>query len=162
MKRFLLVAVLLSVPAILWAWGYKETGREEAPIRMGYAAFATAWSKDDAHAMSLAWAEDGDHVDPDGQVAKGRKEIEKLLAEQHATVFKGTHLAMRSNPIFYIKHDMALVDGTYEVTGAHDKDGKALPPLKGLFTDIWENNSGRWEIIASRTMIPSPPIGQSN
>jgi len=161
MKRSLLIAVLLSAPAILWAWGYKETKRDEAPIRMGYTAFGTAWNKNDAHALSMAWAEDGDHVDPDGHVVKGRKEIEKLLAEQHATVFKGSHLALKIDPIFYIKHDVALVDGSYEVSGAHDKDGKTLPPLKGLFTDVWANNSGRWEIIASRAMIPAPPIGQS-
>ena len=161
MKRFLLIAVLLGVPAVLWAWGYRETGREEAPIRLDHAAFATAWNRDDAHALSLAWAEDGDHVNPDGQVVKGRKAIEKLLAEQHATVFKGSHLTMKINPVFYIKRDVALVDGSYEVSGIHDRKGKDLPPLKGLFTDVWANNSGRWEIIASRTMIPSPPIGQS-
>ena len=106
----------------------------EAAIRTIYEQFTAAWNKHDVPAMTSLWAEDGDHVEPDGQVAKGRDQVTELFKKQHASIFKSSHLALKIDTVWFITADVALIDGTYELSGVVLPDGTAIPPRKGLLS----------------------------
>jgi uncharacterized protein (TIGR02246 family) len=127
----------------------------EEVIRKLYSQFVAAWNKHDPKAMAAMWVEDGDDIEPDGNVAKGRADVEKLLAMEHASIMKNTKLALTVDSVWFITANVALVDGTYEVTGIVAPDGKQLPPRKGRLSSIFLHERDKWWIAASRLMIPS-------
>lgn len=124
-------------------------------IRDLYTAFVEAWNKHDVAAMSSRWAIDGDQVEPDGQVAKGRDEVTALLKKQHEGVFKKTKLVLTVKSVWMIKDDVALVDGTYELSGAELADGTPIPARKGMLSSVLINEKNTWSIAASRLMVPT-------
>lgn len=128
----------------------------EQAIRKIYEQFTAAWNKHDVQAMAGMWVEDGDHVEPDGHVAKGRAEVAELLKQQHDGVFKNGHLTLTVDTVWFMTADVALADGTYELTGAVGPDGKQIPARKGRLSTIFLNERSRWWIAASRLMIPAP------
>ena len=129
--------------------------KSEKEIRALYADFEKAWNKHDVETMSARWAIDGDHVEPDGQVAKGRDEVAKMLRGQHSGVFKETTLKLNIRSVWMISDTVALIDGTYELVGAKLPDGTLIPPRQGMLTSVLLQERGTWSIAASRLMIPT-------
>ena len=127
----------------------------EKAIRALYEQFAVSWNKHDVDALVAMWTVDGDHLEPDGTLAKGRDGIKELLTKQHASVFKNSKLSLNIEDVWFITGDVALVDGSYELSGAVLPDGTALEPRKGHLTAVILNERGKWYITASRLMIPS-------
>ncbi len=127
----------------------------EAAIRKLYADFTAAWNRHDVAAMASMWTIDGDHLEPDGHMAKGREAIQALLDHQHKTVFKDTTLDLDIDAVWFVTGDVALVDGSYALIGARDPKGNELPVRKGHLTSILLKEHGRWNIAASRLMIPT-------
>ncbi|HVO24528.1 MAG TPA: SgcJ/EcaC family oxidoreductase [Candidatus Margulisiibacteriota bacterium] len=163
MRQLLIVVALASVAATAVAQtpaAKSDAGRlksdvaNEEAIRKLYDQFVAAWNKHDTKAMAAMWVEDGDDVEPDGNVAKGRGDVEKLLAMEHSSVMKNTKLALTIDSVWFITANVALVDGTYEVTGVVAPDGKELPPRKGRLSSIFLQERDKWWIAASRLMIP--------
>lgn len=126
----------------------------EQAIRTLYEQFTAAWNKHDVPAMAGMWVEDGDDVEPDGRVAKGRNEVLDLFKLEHSSVFKNSHLTLTLDTVWFMTGDVALGDGTYELTGVVGPDGKEIPARKGRFSTIFLNERSRWWIAASRLMIP--------
>ncbi|MFQ5665542.1 MAG: YybH family protein [Candidatus Binatia bacterium] len=165
MKNFAYAGVLLVgllCAAVGEAAPKKLTGSppsdliNEAAIRKTYRDFTAAWNRHDVAAMANMWAVDGDDLEPDGRLAKGRTEVEKLLRAEHATVFKNSHLTLDIDTVWFIANNVALVDGEYSVTGVQDPQGKALAPRKGHLSAIFLKERSKWWIAASRLMIPAP------
>ena len=98
---------------------------------------------------------DGDHREPDGTMYKGRDEVLALFRKQHGSFFKDTTLALDIDDVWFITANVALIDGTYTLSGAKLPDGTALPPRKGHLTAVFLKEQGRWWIEASRLMIPT-------
>ncbi|HVN87969.1 MAG TPA: SgcJ/EcaC family oxidoreductase [Candidatus Binatia bacterium] len=127
----------------------------EAAIRKLYDEFTAAWNRHDVAAMTSHWAEDGDHVEPDGQVAKGRDQVTALFTKQHASIFKDSHLELKIDTVWFITQDVALIDGTYDLSGVVLPDGTKIPDRTGRLSTNLLNEQGRWWIVASRLMIPA-------
>lgn len=145
-----------TVPdAYAFGTGTKADTIAEKEIRKLYADFETAWNKHDVPTISSRWAIDGDHVEPDGTVAKGRDQVTALLTKQHAGVFKNSTLKLTVATVWIMSDTVALVDGTYELSGAVLPDGTAVPPRKGMLTSVLLLDKGTWGIAASRLMIPT-------
>jgi len=135
--------------------GLESDRRNEKVVRDLYDGFATAWNHHDPAALGGMWAIDGDHLEPDGTVAKGRDAITRLLKRQHETVFKNSEIDLTIADVWFLGGgDIALVDGDYQLTGAVLPDGTALPARKGHLTAVLLYENGRWWIVASRLMIP--------
>lgn len=164
MRKLLATAVVFGVMLGMCsnrAAAVSETGvpqtdwMNEATIRKLYDEFEAAWNRHDTNKMASMWAIDGDHLEPDGKVAKGRGEVETLFKNQHATVFKGTHLDLKIDSVWFITSNVALVDGTYDLAGVTTPDGKVLEPRKGHLTSVlMQEQDQKWWIAASRLMIP--------
>lgn len=127
----------------------------EKAIRDLYTDFVMAWNKHDVKAISSRWAIDGDHVEPDGTIAKSRDEVTVLLTKQHDGVFKDSKLTLAVRDVWMISDTVALVDGTYELAGAKLPDGTPVPTRKGLLTSVLIKEKSTWSIAASRLMIPT-------
>jgi len=134
----------------------RSDNRNEANVRELYQGFTDAWNKHDAKAMAGMFAVDGDYLDPDGRLARGRDEVEKVFTQGHATAFKASRLKLNVDTVWFITSAVALLDGSYEVTGVRDLEGKDLPPRKGHLTSVLLEENGRWWIAASRLMVPVP------
>jgi len=165
MRHLVIVVVMLCVARLAVAAEStavkSDAGRlksdivNEEAIRKLYEQFTAAWNKHDVAAMTSHWAEDGDHVEPDGQVAKGRDQVTALFKKQHASIFKDSHLDLKIDTVWFITQDVALIDGTYDLSGVVLPDGTKIPERKGRLSTNLLNEQGRWWIVASRLMIPA-------
>lgn len=151
-------SVPLSAPeALAFGLGGGTTAdvKSEKAIRALYADFASDWNKHDVAKLAARWAIDGDHVEPDGTVAKGRDQVAALLTKQHASVFKNSTLKLTVGTVWMMSDTVGLVDGTYELSGATLPDGTAVPTRKGMLTSVLLLDKADWAIAASRLMIPT-------
>jgi len=159
MKRILVTSFLLLLALPAGVADMKAQAGDEAAIRKVFADFAEAWGKDDAKSMASYWTADGDLINPMGKRAKGRAEVEALLAEEHATVFKGTHIKFSEGTIRFVKRDVALFTTDYEIPGAHGLNGSEMT-AKGILTCVMVKKSGKWLTFSARPMSPLPTPGQ--
>ena len=135
--------------------GIASDAVSENAIRAQWDAFAVAWNKHDTAALANMWALDGDHVEPDGAHVDGRDAILDLLTKQHGSFFKTTVLSLGIEDVWFLAANVALVDGTYAISGIVAPDGTQIPPRKGNITSVLLSEGGKWWIAASRLMIPS-------
>ena len=138
------------------AGGPRSDVAHDAEIRALYADFTAAWNAHDPKKMASFWTLDGDLIEPDGMVAKGRAEIEKHYAEEQATAMKDSQLKLVVDSVWFVTWDVALVDGSYVVLNARDPNGQPLPPRKGLVSAVVLHENDVWHVAASRSMIPIP------
>ena len=152
-----LVLVLLAPHA----WTASNEGgistdlKNEKLVRAMYEDLIDAWNRHDIPAVAKLWAIDGDHLEPDGTVAKGRDAVAKLFTRQHETVFKESVLDMNLQDVWFHGDNLAIVDGNYELKGAKLPNGAELSPRRGHFTSVLLYEDGRWQVAASRLMIPT-------
>ena len=164
MRKLLLAAALLVGFAAANAMakepasnigGMRQDEVNENTIRALYVQFGDAWNKHDVASLANMWALDGDHIEPDGHHADGREAILDLLTKQHGSVFKNTVLTLGIEDVWFVTSDVALVDGTYAISGIVAPDGSPIPPRKGNITSVLLREGGKWWIAASRLMIPA-------
>ena len=128
--------------------------KSQNSIKKLYAEFEDEWNKHDVEKLAAHWAIDGDHVEPDGTMAKGKEEVAALLKKQHASVFKDSKLELKVRSVWMMSDTVGLVDGTYELSGAVLPDGTPVPTRKGMLTSVLLLDK-TWQIAASRLMIPT-------
>jgi uncharacterized protein (TIGR02246 family) len=163
MKRYAIVAsaVVLMCAAAVQAGRMSNVGgaatdlANEKEIRGLYADFVTTWNEHEPAKLADMWALDGDHLEPDGTVAKGRKAIADLFERQHGTVFAHTVLSLDIADVWFIADGVALVDGGYGITGIRTPDGADVPKRSGHLTAVLLKEEARWWIVASRLMVPT-------
>jgi uncharacterized protein (TIGR02246 family) len=156
MRTIWLFAVMISVAAVVQAAEPAARSGDAKAIRQLYAGYDAAWNKGDVAELAKVWADDADHVEPDGRAIKGRTAIAKELGQRFATDLKGTRSRQMIIGMRLITPDVAVVDAAYEVSGAHDAQGKSLPALQGRYVDIWLKHAGMWHIVADRPIAPAP------
>ena len=149
------IAVLLFSVA---TFGRAQTG-DERDIRSIGTQLQDAWNKKDAKMLSDLWLTDGDYVSSTGRTATGRAEVEKAFAAQWAGLYKGTKLTHTLTSVRFLRKDVAIADGAFEISGMKDAAGKLLPTRSGLSTLIVVKKGDRWYVAALRGMVPSVPEG---
>jgi uncharacterized protein (TIGR02246 family) len=154
------LVLLLGAPPRGWTasneGGISADLKNEKLVRQMYEDLTDAWNRHDVSALAGMWAIDGDHLEPDGTRAKGRDAVAKLFRHQHDSVFKETTLDMNLEDVWFHGENMAIVDGNYELRGATLPNGTELAPRRGHFTAVLLHEDGRWQVAASRLMIPMP------
>lgn len=149
-----IVVFLFSVPAVS-----QTSAADEKDIRSISSQFQDAWNKADAKMLADLFLTDGDYVSSTGRTARGRAEVEKAFAQQWAGVYKGTKIALTVTTVHFVRKDVAIVDGAFDVTGMKDASGKVLPARSGLSTIVAAKKGDRWYVAALRGMVPSVPEG---
>ena len=149
------VVLVVSVPA-----GAQSSNiADDKDIRSIGAQIQDAWNKADAKMLADLWLTDGDYVSSTGRAAHGRTEVQKAFAEQWATIYKGTKIAHTFTTVNFVRRDVAIADGSFEITGMRDAAGKILPARSGLSTIVAVKKGDRWYVAALRGMVPSVPAG---
>ncbi|MBI2061459.1 MAG: SgcJ/EcaC family oxidoreductase [Nitrospirae bacterium] len=157
MKHVFAAVLFLMIAGPALASG-GEHAKDEDAIRAAWAGHVAGMNKHDAKAAAAFMSEDGDLMDPMGKMARGRVEIEMLLAEhfQSDMMKNGTGELTVTN-VMFIKPDVAVVDGDATMSGMTGPEGKPMPPMKHHATGVMVKKSGKWWAQAIRVMMPPPP-----
>lgn len=151
--------LMVAVPPLALAQsnegGIASDIANEKAVRALFTQFVQAWNRHDYAALADMWAIDGDHMEPDGAVAKGRTAVATLYKRQHEGPFQHTSLQLSIADVWFVGSDIALVDGGYAISGIRTPDGTELPERRGHLTCVLLNEQGKWSIIATRLMIPT-------
>lgn len=150
------VLLFLSLPATV---ALAQSTADERDIRGLGTQFQDAWNKADANMLAALWLTDGDYVSSTGRTARGRDEVEKAFAEQWGGIYKGTKLAHTLTNVHFLRRDVAVADGAFEISGMKDASGKVMGTRSGLSTIIAAKKGTRWYVAALRGMVPSVPAG---
>jgi uncharacterized protein (TIGR02246 family) len=135
---------------------------QEVVIRKQFADFTAAWNRHDVKAMITIYALDADYIEPDLRMVRGRDQIEKLFEAEQNTVFKAAQASLAVESVWFVTENVALLDGTYTITGVKSADGKALPDSKGHLTGLLLKERDRWWVVASRAILPLPPAWRAD
>jgi uncharacterized protein (TIGR02246 family) len=136
-----------------------QSAQDDRDIRELGAQVQEAWNKSDAKLLAALWLTDGDYVSSTGRTARGRDEVEKAFAEQWAGIYKGTKIAHTLTSVRFLRKDVAIADGAFEISGMRDASGKVLGSRSGLSTIVAARKGTRWYVAALRGMVPSVPAG---
>jgi ketosteroid isomerase-like protein len=142
------LVALLSFAAILSAGDVKGTPEDEQAVRKAVADGTAAFNNKQVISTS-----DFDVVVPPGTYAKMGAGFEERVMKDFKTVFKNARETSTVDRIRFIRPDVALVDGTFEIAGTDIK-----PDPKGLQTLVFVKENGKWVAAALRRMIPVRPL----
>jgi uncharacterized protein (TIGR02246 family) len=149
-----LVLCLFAAPALA-----QSPTADEKDIRAIAMQVQEAWNRRDAKMLADLFLTDGDYVSSTGRTARGRAEVEKAFALQWGSVYKGTRITVTTTTVHFIRKDVAIADGAFDITGMRDASGKALGERSGLSSIVASKKGDRWYIAALRGMVPSVPEG---
>ncbi len=121
-------------------------GNQAQAIRDTVAAYCAAFNKGDVQAVAAFWAPDAEYTGETGAETKGRAAIAAMF-RQFLADHKGARMNLTVNSLKFLRSDVALGEGTSEVTTA---DG----PDKGRFTAAWVKADGKW-LLSSARDLPS-------
>jgi uncharacterized protein (TIGR02246 family) len=132
---------------------------DEKDIRSIGTQIQDAWNRKDAKMIADLWLTDGDYVSSTGRTATGRSEVERAFAAQWTGLYKGTRLTHTLTNVRFLRKDVAIADGAFEISGMKDAFGKSLPTRSGFSTLVVARKGDRWYVAALRGMVPSVPEG---
>src|ERR1700732_625568 len=122
----------------------KAADADSAAIKKTFADFYESFSRHDAHATAMTFAEDADFTNMRGIHRHGRTEIE----EWFRNLFKGNLKASGRTDIVrsirFFTPQTATVDADTTITGTKTAAGSEGPPRKGLMICTLTKQSGRW------------------
>jgi uncharacterized protein (TIGR02246 family) len=132
------------------------TEADAQAIRQVFAEWYEAFSRHDARAASMAFAEDADFTNMAGAHDRGRKEIETHLARIFAGNLKAAKRTDMVKSIRFFSPELAEVDADTVITGTLRADGSEGPPRKGLMVTTMTKRNGRW-LISVFHEVEFPP-----
>jgi uncharacterized protein (TIGR02246 family) len=153
MSRQLSAIAIVTVIAIVagFAGAQRPTAAqpnaEEQVLRQAIAAYAAAFNKGDVSGIGTHWAADAEYTDEAGTVFKGRDAIVALFRKAF-TDQKGTKMTLNLKSVRFVRPDVALGEGTSEMTSPTGEVDK------GRFTAAWVKTDGKW-VLTSAHDLPS-------
>jgi uncharacterized protein (TIGR02246 family) len=132
---------------------------DEDMIKERVDAFVAAWSNGDAEAIGVLFTEGADLIGPVGDRHHGRDAIVARYSELFQTMYQGAKVSISMTSTRFLKPDVAVVDGSFEITGMKSADGAEMPPMTGLYTNVTVKQDGSWLIHCSRPMVPVKESG---
>ncbi|PYU25602.1 MAG: hypothetical protein DMG30_04830 [Acidobacteria bacterium] len=130
-------------------------------IKQVFAVFYESFSRHDAHAAAMTFAEDADFTNMRGVHNHGRKEIEAWLAMLFAGNLKAARRTDIVKSIRFAAPEIAEVDADTVITGTKAADGSEVRPRKGLMVTTMTKQKGRWFIsVFHEVEFPPAPPGR--
>jgi uncharacterized protein (TIGR02246 family) len=144
----LTAVVCLSLPGVR-AWAQdsaKGSDVDTAAIRQTFADFYQSFSRQDAHATAMTFAEDGDFTNMFGIHIHGREAIEQRFVALFKGNLRGTNRTDTVRNIRFYSPGVAFVDADTVITGTKRADGSVGPVRKGLMIVVMTKQNGLWRI----------------
>jgi|SRR5579872_5121698 len=144
----LALALLLFCPALPSQAQEQAQGSEAdaKAIKQVFAEFYESFSRHDAHAAAMTFAEDADFTNMAGAHQHGRTEVEAHLAMLFAGALKDARRTDIVKSIRFLTPNLASVDADTVISGTKAADGSEAPPRKGLMVTTMTKQNGRWLI----------------
>jgi len=118
--------------------------------------WASAFARGDAKTLAGVYTENAVRLTPEGGKVVGRAAIEKEFATNFAGPWKGATIKIDVGASEAVGPDIAVNEGTYEVTGATTPDGKPAPPIKGQYLNTVVKKDGAWMLVSNASLAPPP------
>lgn len=147
----ILVLAVGSSPAAI-----AQRADDEAAIRRSLERYTAAWNRGDAKALASLYDVKGAITSASGHTIQGRDALEKSFAEGFGGATKGSRMTAIVGTIRFLKPDVAVVEGVWELSGIRGPDGREAPPVKGLSLAVYVNKGREWLLAAGQTMLPAP------
>lgn len=153
------VALFVFSPlSVSWAQDpSKTTDADSAAIKQVITDFYESFTRHDAHATAMTFAEDGDFTNMSGAHVHGRKAIEDRFASLYAGNLRAAHRTDTVRSIRYIAPQVAFVDADTVITGTKAPDGSEIPVRKGLMIVVLAKEKDRWMISNFHEAEYPPP-----
>ena len=153
------VRIAVSVSAAVLAVGLaaasaqtKDPGHEKLA-----ADWAAAFAKADVKTLASLYTDNAVRVTPEGGKVIGRAAIEKEFAANFAGPWKGAKITINVGAVQSVAPDIAVGEGTYEVTGVTGPDGKPVPLIKGNYVNTMVKKDGAWVLASNAAVLPAAP-----
>ncbi|HVJ04433.1 MAG TPA: SgcJ/EcaC family oxidoreductase [Candidatus Saccharimonadales bacterium] len=149
-----LILVLLVGTAL--GGNFSAVQKDGKTIEHLVSRFVTAWNQHDAQALAGIFGEDADFTNVRGRSLRGREAIEQFHAPRFETMFKDSHLTSTEVRTRFTTPTSASVDVLWEMTGAVEEDGNAIPIRRGVANWLVTEHGGKWLISSMRNEEFSP------
>lgn len=163
MRKLLVVWMLLLATGPVMGQELTETRQAAARATIDGVLsdrFIAGWNSHDAHLFASAFALDADFTNIRGEGASGRDNIEKFHAKVFERFFLHSHQTAQVQKIRFLNADVAVLDVSWQMTGAVDAAGKAMPPRSGLLDLVFTASGPEWLITVMHntelTEAPAP------
>jgi len=155
--HMLVIALLVAWPVLTSAQAPpRSAGSDEAAIRAVIQAYDDAWNRKDPQGYAALFAEDGDQQISTGALRRGRAAIEGGTTASWSGVYQGTTMQTAVESIRFLTPTVALVDTSFEIAGITIGE---RPVRHGSRAVVLVRSGGRWQIAATRSMVPTAPGG---
>lgn len=154
MKKAVCLFLGLMFASVAYAEDKGGRKADEEAIRKLWSDYIVAFNMRIPKNMAAIWADEGDLINFQGRTVKGKAEMEKLFADEQATVLKDTRMIMVLSGVRFLKPDLALADGDATVAGMFSPDGKPLVPQKLIVSSVVIKKGGKWTVLAARQSLP--------
>ena len=166
MRNLLFFVTFAAFAVLIGCQPAAEQATEEAPaeesmessIEAGLPALVdgitAAWNAGDAAGVAAYYTMDADSSGPDGEMYSGREEIAKRYAILFETIYAETTISIDTTNIRELDEGVALVNGSFEISGITGAEGEEMPTQKGLYTDILVQEGDQWLITSLRSWVP--------
>ena len=138
----LLVALALGA---LVARGGAQLRAEEV-IAQTMQTYAASWNARDARALNDLYTQDADYTGFGSVMARGRDEIEARYSALFAPPNDPGHMVLEVSSLRFLKPDVALVDGTFQLTPTTSGSGDSS--TRAQFVTVLTSDQDTWRITA--------------
>jgi uncharacterized protein (TIGR02246 family) len=149
MRKMIVVALGLAAGLGAVSWAQSPAGVSAADIETFNANFAAAWARGDGEAIARSYTEDAVRIGTGQETMMGRAAIQKYFAGTLAGPSKGSKIALRVLGTRPLSSDVAVVYGTFDVTGPAARSGRYLNTIV--------RQQGGWLIASSGVVVDQPP-----
>jgi uncharacterized protein (TIGR02246 family) len=149
--RFALAVLVVFVAGV----GSASAQSKDPALDKLAADWAAAFAKGDAKTLAGFYTENAIRVTPEGGAVIGRDAILKEFTASFAGPWKGATIKITTGPLSTVAPDVAVGEGTFEVTGVKGPDGQPAPPVKGRYLNTVVKKGGAW-VLASNAAIAPP------
>jgi uncharacterized protein (TIGR02246 family) len=150
--RALCACIITACAAPVYSAG--DPDPRQAELTKTAEGFAAAFAAGDAKAVAACWTPDGDFVDLEGRVVKGRQAIEADFADLFRQN-KGLKVRIDVASVRFPTADTAIEDGTSAVIAP---DGSL--PNRARYTNFLVKRDGKWLLSSVRESAYVPPSNQ--
>lgn len=120
-----------------------DRARDAAAIRSAAETYREALERGDTKTLAGLWTEDGDIIDADGGIFRGRETVE--IEGPRAAAEDRPRIDIGETSLRFLSDDVALEDGSVKVTVPG-----AAAPFTGRFSATWVREDGGWKLAALR------------
>jgi uncharacterized protein (TIGR02246 family) len=153
----LVLAMFCSITSMRGQTQAQGSEADSKAIKQAVTEFYEAFSRHDAHAVAMTFAEDADFTNMAGAHNHGRKEIEDHFARVFAGNLKDARRTDTVKNIRFVSPQVAEVDADTVITGTKAADGSEVPPRKGLMVTTMSRQNGSWHSsVFHEVEFPAP------